>query len=135
MKVEIPRPFLDRFLGEGRPKSVEQYAVIILRDVEELLNTRLIPHPADGCDLPEYGLPDLSVNGRTNGELSRLAWQVKFCLEEYEPRLKHIEVEPLGPSLAEPDKLAVRVTAVLTGFEKQPALHWEMPLSITAASG
>lgn len=128
----MPRPFLDRFLTGPGPADVETYAGIILRDIEELLNSRRSSPLGEDGEEPDlsYGLPDLSLTGRTDGELMQLARAVRSCLEVYEPRLADIRVEALPPEPEDIDRLTVRVTAALTGYEKLPGLTLEMPLNI-----
>lgn len=128
----IPQPFLDRFLGQAGPPDLEAYAEIVLRDVEELLNSRLSsPLGESGEDVEAaYGLPDLTLTGRSDGELLKLAWSVRRCLENSEPRLTNIRVEARPPEPVEIDRLTVRIEASLAGFEKQPGLTLELPVKV-----
>lgn len=134
MKTNIPRPLLDRFLGaSGGPDNLTAYADAVLRDVEALLNTRAVSvFGGDEEDLG-YGLPDLTLAGRGDGELDRLAWRVRSCLDRYEPRLTNIRVEALPPAPGEIERLTVRITAALAGYERRPDLNMEMPLPVGAS--
>ena len=128
----VPRPFLDRFLGKAAPPDLEAYAGIVLRDVEELLNSRLSsPLGEEGGEgEAAYGLPDLTLTGRTEGELMKLALAVRHCLTAREPRLTGIRVEARPPEPAAIDRLIVQIEATLTGFEKHPSLKLEMPVNV-----
>lgn len=137
MRRRIPRPLLDRFLGGPEPPDLGGYADIIVRDVEALLNTRAASVFGDDEEEGDaaYGLPDLTVAGRTEGRLERLAWLVERCLDKYEPRLTRVRVEAWPPSPEDFDRLTVRITAALAGFEKGPVLNLEVPLPAGPAAG
>ncbi len=124
-----PPPLLDRFLGQAGPLSFEAYAGIVLRDAEDLLNTRL-SSPLGEEGGAAYGLPDLTVAGRTGGEFMKLAGAVRHCLETYEPRLKNIRVEARPPDQAEIDSLTIYIEAALTGFENFAPLSLELPVKV-----
>jgi type VI secretion system lysozyme-like protein len=128
----MPRPLLDRFLDRTRSADFEAYAGIVLRDVEELLNSRLSSPLGEFDEDAEvaYGLPDLTLTGRTEGELLKLAWAVRRCLASYEPRLTGIRVEARPPEPVEIDRLTVRIEAGLAGFEKHPGLVLELPVDV-----
>lgn len=125
----MPRPLLDRFLGQTAPPDLEAYAEIILRDAEALLNTRL-SSPLGEAGEAAYGLPDLSLAGRTGGELMKLAGAVRRCLESYEPRLTNIRVEARPPEPVEIDSVTVFIEAGVAGFEKHPPLSLEVPVKV-----
>ncbi len=90
------------------PPDLERYAEIVLRDVEELLNSRLSSPLGEtgGEDEAAYGLPDLTLTGRADGELLKLALAVRRCLSAYEPRLTGLRVTARPPEAADrpPDR-------------------------------
>lgn len=135
-KTRPPRPLLDRFLG-GPPEDLDGYIAVILRDLEALLNTRSDrpPEGGDPATVLDYGLGDLSVAGRSESDLLRLALAVKKRVEVFEPRLCRVQVEPLPELPPEPDRVRLRLTAALAGFETQPRLDLELPLELKPAPG
>ena len=135
-RIRPPRPLLDRFLG-GPPDDLVGYIAVILRDLEALLNTRSgrLPEGGDQATVLEYGLADLSAAGRSQDDLLRLALAVKKRVEVFEPRLCRVQVEPLAEMPPEPDRVRMRLTAALTGFEVQPRLDLELPLELIPAPG
>lgn len=127
-----PAPFLDRFLSKSAAVDAEQYRDSVLRDTEDLLNTRLSSPFGEPGEEPEaaYGLADLSVTGRTEGELMKLACSVRHCLEQYEPRLRDIRVEARPWDAASPDRLTVDIEAALTGLAGAAPLSLEIAVPV-----
>ncbi|MDR2946937.1 MAG: type VI secretion system baseplate subunit TssE [Candidatus Adiutrix sp.] len=132
MKAATPWPLLDRFLSAAGPADAEAYAGLILRDVEELLNSRLSSPLGEAAEESEagYGLADLSLGGRGEGDLLKLARAVRRCLELYEPRLERVRVEARPPSPAEIDTLTVRIEAGLAGADCRHDLALDVPVRV-----
>ncbi len=129
----FPCPLLDRFLEEPEMISPDRYKDIILRDVEELLNSRLSsPLGSAGEDEMScendlrYGLADLS--GGTESELSKSARNIRRCLELYEPRLNVIQVEVVPPESAGDERLTIFIEAGLAGFKPEQSALFEVPI-------
>lgn len=122
-------PFLDRFSAHSTRVTDDEYRGLVLRDAEELLNTRLSSPFGEGNEAA-YGLADLTVCGHTEGELMNAARQIQNCLSAYEPRLSDIRVEPGPIDPASPDTFSVSIEAALTGFPKAPplSLDFRVPL-------
>lgn len=136
LKPRPPRPLLDRFLG-GPPEDLDGYIAVILRDLEALLNTRSDrpPEGEERATVMEYGLGDLNSASRGESDLWRLSLAVKKRVEVFEPRLCRVQVEPLTELPPEPDRVRLRLTAALTGFETWPRLDLELPLELKPAPG
>ena len=137
--LTLPCPLLDPFLGEPERISLDRYKDIILRDLEELFNTRLSsPLGSAGEDELRgetdfhgenqfrYGLADLS--GGTESELSKSARNIRRCLELYEPRLNVIQVEAVPPESAGDECLTIFIEAGLAGFKPEPSALFEVPI-------
>src|SRR5580700_1928717 len=84
-----------------RAQSVRQLKASLRRDLEWLLNTRRNPEAVDGefqeleRSLFNYGLPDLTtLNWESTRDRSYLARMIETVLATFEPRLKHVRVDP-----------------------------------------
>jgi type VI secretion system protein ImpF len=83
-------------------RSIQELKSALRRDLEWLLNTRRIVHPAPEVfnelrhSLYHYGLPDvssLSADAPDTGAI--LMRQIEEAIEEYEPRLSNVRVSRL----------------------------------------
>ena len=87
--------------------TVEKMALVVRRDLEELLNT-LHPHHSFPEQFPEtrdsivtYGLPDLaSIESVSVMQRSAIGGLIKRAVERFEPRLRAVKVSVLS---ADPD--------------------------------
>lgn len=114
----VRQSVLDRLIGadlfrtggskEGRPARTwhESVAVLeqnVLRDVEALLNTRQVAHPA-GTSHPHlaesiynYGLLDVTTLSADSGETAhRIRRHIRETIERFEPRLADVDVVDPG---------------------------------------
>lgn len=108
-KTSYPRPLLDRLLvdesgrGVGPALDGGEYAAIIRRDVELLLNSRsrlrLGEELPDGEEwsVTEYGLPDFShLDPQSAADRAAIADAVAEALGHFEPRLSNVAAEAVA---------------------------------------
>lgn len=87
--------------------TVERMALVVRRDLEELLNT-LHPYHTFPDQFPEtrdsvvtYGLPDLaSIESVSESQRTAIGGLIKRAIERFEPRLRGVRVSMINP---EPD--------------------------------
>lgn len=109
----VQQSVLDRLVDRdprGRTGGVEEwgtsvaaYRHSVLRDLEQLLNTRRTPRPVpEGLELVRssvfrYGLPDLSsLSADSTDDRRLLLREVQETLRAYEPRLAEVRVSAAG---------------------------------------
>ena len=85
---------------QDRAQSIRQLKRSVLRDLENLFNSRnaLAGLDADFTEVrrsvASYGLPDFSqYNIRNPRELLRLTRTIESCVRDFEPRLSEVEVQ------------------------------------------
>jgi type VI secretion system protein ImpF len=98
---------LDRLIGaarRGSPKDdVDQYMDCVLRDLEDLFNTR---RTSDSDDIDDeylensiyaFGIPDFAtLNAASADSEAYLRSLVEEAIKRFEPRLSNVDVEVLG---------------------------------------
>jgi len=105
----VQQSLLDRLTEEPPPRSrsdsVAKYRESVRRDVEWLLNTRRVVHPAPEelqevrHSLYHYGLPDVSSLPADSPESSlRLVRWIEEAVELFEPRLSAVRVSAVRAS-------------------------------------
>lgn len=115
---------LDPLVGDAAPAgweaSVRALQAAVLRDVEDLLNTRRIAEPAPDR-YPEtqrsvyhFGLPDVSsLSGDSEVVRRKLLRQVEECIQLFEPRLTAVRVSPVEVSDDGPRQIRYVIEALL----------------------
>ncbi|MGE0716418.1 MAG: type VI secretion system baseplate subunit TssE [Alphaproteobacteria bacterium] len=100
-------------------QSLAAYRASVIRDLQDLLNTRHPPPPAGaarseaGQSLIVYGLPDLSaMNPRSRTDVERLQRAILGTLRLFEPRLTRVRVTVEHPESVM-GRIAFRVAADL----------------------
>lgn len=115
-----PRSSLD-----DHKESIGKARVIgeLVRDLESLLNSRMRGDsfdPPAGPDILAYGLPDFGValerqtkqsGPEAFGHVHRICRNVAAAIEQFEPRLRHVTVEPEELFNDRDRKLRLRITA------------------------
>jgi len=105
----VQQSLLDRLSDEEPPRnrseSVVRYRESVRRDVEWLLNTRRVVHPAPEAlhevrrSLYHYGLPDVSSLPADSPESRvRLERWIAEAIELFEPRLSSVRVSAVRAS-------------------------------------
>ena len=130
---DLPRArlsVLDRLLDAGeqpgggrslrRTATPEELKQIVRRDLEWLLSTRRAPEQDEpgglGHTVVQYGIPDFSpVSPSDQQALTRIAYEVRTAIEDFEPRLRDVTVR-VEPAL-EPGRVTVTVDALLVAGE------------------
>jgi type VI secretion system protein ImpF len=103
-----------------RGQSVRQLKESVRRDLEWLLNTRLVAIPPDerlrevNRSLYVYGLPDFSAYSLSNpDDQNKLVRHLQIAIKTFEPRLAKVRVVPLEVSGANTRTLRFRIEALL----------------------
>jgi type VI secretion system protein ImpF len=103
-----------------RGQSVRQLKESVRRDLEWLLNTRLVAIPPDerlrhvNRSLYVYGLPDFSAYSLSNpDDQNKLMRHLQIAIKNFEPRLAKVRVVPLEVSGANTRTLRFRIEALL----------------------
>jgi type VI secretion system protein ImpF len=102
-----------------RSESFRRFKEGVKRDIEWLLNTRQLPHPAgEGfAELPlslyNYGLPDItSIGLHSSRDRERLLHMLETAIRRFEPRISGVKVS-LEPMLANTRILRFRIDGML----------------------
>jgi type VI secretion system protein ImpF len=103
-----------------RGQSVRQLKESVRRDLEWLLNTRLVAIPPDerlrhvNRSGYVYGLPDFSAYSLSNpDDQNKLMRHLQIAIKNFEPRLAKVRVVPLEVSGANTRTLRFRIEALL----------------------
>jgi type VI secretion system protein ImpF len=103
-----------------RGQSVHQLKESVRRDLEWLLNTRLVAMPPDGHlrevgrSVYVYGLPDFSAYSLSNpDDQNRLIRHLQTVIKTFDPRLAKVRVVPLEVSGVNTRTLHFRIEALL----------------------
>ncbi len=141
---------LDGGGGQGRPartweESVKLLERNVLRDLEQLLNTRQVSEPAEAPyehlaeSVYNYGLLDfasLSADAAGTGDLIRRL--IKESIDLFEPRLTDVEVVDPGKEESEPDesrsirRIRYRVEATLRTDPDPERVEFDTVLETTS---
>jgi type VI secretion system protein ImpF len=100
--------------------SVRQLRESVRRDLEWLLNTRLVAIPPDerlrelNRSAYVYGLPDFTAYSLSNPkDQNKLIRQLQTAIKNFEPRLARVRVAPLDDSTLRTRTLRFRIEALL----------------------
>jgi type VI secretion system protein ImpF len=104
----------------SRGQSVRQLKESVRRDLEWLLNTRLVAIPPDerlrhvNRSLYVYGLPDFSAYSLSNpDDQNKLMRHLQIAIKNFEPRLAKVRVVPIEVSGTNTRTLRFRIEALL----------------------
>lgn len=95
--------------AEASESPLEVVVASIKRHLVDLLNS----HPGNSASVPELGL--LDFNDATIGVLDlelNIKQAIRHCIERYEPRVQHVDVESL-PNSGDPLQLRFQVHATV----------------------
>lgn len=124
---------LDRLLGKAC--SQDEIRDAILRDLEDLLNTRVaVPagafqaYPMCAASLLNYGVPDFAgLSIRSMEDRNRVCTQLRTAIERHEPRLSRVQariVEEPGTV----NRIHFAISGILTLPSLQEAIDFEAVL-------
>jgi len=120
-------------------QSVRQLKEAIRRDLEWLLNTRLIAVPPStrlrelNRSVYMYGLPDFSAYSLSNPEdQNRLIRHLQTVVKMFEPRLARVKVVPLEISGANTRILRFRIDALLLMAPAPEHISFDTTLQLTS---
>jgi len=139
---------LDRLLDDapdqlsGQERSLFELAAFrrsLARDLESLLNTRLMPedelaasYPRAGASMLRYGIPDLSGISLLNpDDRELLREQLRRAIEVHEPRLSRVRISLDAPRESE-RHLRFRVDAVLKIHPHRPPVTFDATLQLSS---
>jgi type VI secretion system protein ImpF len=122
-----------------RAQSVRQLKASLRRDLEWLLNTRRTPEAA-GSEFQElersvfnYGLPDLTtLNWESTRDRSYLARLIETVLATFEPRIKHVRVDPVGEVSATKNVLRFQIEGLLDMDPAPERISFDTVLQLTS---
>lgn len=111
----------------------------LARDLESLLNTRLMPEdelaakfPRAGASMLRYGIPDLSGISLLNpDDRELLREQLRRAIEVHEPRLSRVRISLDAPRESE-RHLRFRVDAVLKIHPHRPPVTFDATLQLSS---
>jgi len=122
-----------------RGQSVRLLKEAVRRDLEWLLNTRLIAVPPDGRlrevhrSVYVYGLPDFSAYSLSNpDDQARLIRHLQTAIRTYEPRLAKVRVVPLEMEGANTRVLRFRIDALLLMSPAPEHISFDTTLQLTS---
>lgn len=123
-------------LSSGQVSDIETVRQAVLRDVENLLNTRrnTIKPPVSCRHLNEslyvYGLEDFVSQNPKNPEVRKaLKTSIKEAINKFEPRLKHIDVD-FDSEPGNAHNLCFKVKAMLYADPVQEPIYFDTWFSI-----
>ncbi|MTD33565.1 type VI secretion system baseplate subunit TssE [Paludibacterium denitrificans] len=119
--------------------ELTQFKQSLARDLESLLNTRLMPAEVRDDDYPlartsmlNYGIPDLSGISLLNpDDRELLREQLRRAIETHEPRLSRVRVNLDAPREME-RHLRFRVDAVLRIHPHRPPVTFDATLQLSS---
>lgn len=130
---------LDRLMDDdqlnasgGAPLGTAQFRAALLRDLENLLNTRIF-HQSDislyselSQSLLSYGLPDFSrIQFELEAHRQAFAQQVQETIERFEPRFSSVQVSIVPVKNTYERILYLRIQASLKTFPEPTPLVFE----------
>jgi type VI secretion system protein ImpF len=122
-----------------RGQSVHQLKESVRRDLEWLLNTRLVAVPP-GDKLREvkrsvymYGLPDFSAYSLSNpDDQNRLIRHLQSAIKTFDPRLAKVRIVPLDVAGANTRILRFRIEALLLMDPAPERISFDTTLQLTS---
>ena len=122
-----------------RAQSVHHLKESVRRDLEWLLNTRLVAVRPDerlrevNRSVYVYGLPDFTAYSLSNpDDQNRLIRQLQSAIKTFEPRLAKVRVVPLGVAAANTRVLRFRIEALLSMDPAPEHISFDTTLQLTS---
>jgi type VI secretion system protein ImpF len=122
-----------------REQSVHQLKESIRRDLEWLLNTRLVAVPPDdglrevNHSVYAYGLPDFTAYSLSNpDDQNRLVRHLQTAIKAFEPRLAKVRVVPVDVSTANTRIVRFRIEAWLLMDPAPEHISFDTTLQLTS---
>jgi type VI secretion system protein ImpF len=122
-----------------RAQSVHQLKESVRRDLEWLLNTRLVAVPPDdrlrevNRSVYVYGLPDFTAYSLSNpDDQNKLIRHLQTAIKTFEPRLGKVRVVPLGMTGANTRVLRFRIEALLLMDPAPEHISFDTTLQLTS---
>jgi type VI secretion system protein ImpF len=122
-----------------RGQSVHQLKEAVRRDLEWLLNTRIVAVPPDSRlrevnrSVYVYGLPDFTAYSMSSPEdQSRLIRHLQTAIKRFDPRLDKVRVVPLDVEGANTRILHFRIEALLLMDPAPEHISFDTTLQLTS---
>ena len=132
-------PRNSRELPLTRAQSVHRLKESVRRDLEWLLNTRLVAVPPDerlrevNRSLYVYGLPDFSAYSLSNPEdQTRLVRHLQAAIQRFERRLAKVRVAPAEAASGDTRTLRFRIEALLVMDPAPEHITFDTVLQLTS---
>ena len=132
-------PRNSREAAPSHTQSVRQLKEAVRRDLEWLLNTRIVAVPPDSRlrevnrSVFVYGLPDFTSYSLANPEdQSRLIRQLQNAIKIFEPRLDRVRIVPLDVEGANTRILHFRIEALLLMDPAPEHISFDTTLQLTS---
>lgn len=113
------QPEVSRESAQERMPSFHQIKATVVRDLEQLLNTKsqILPVPAAYKELNDslflYGLPDFTAqNPKSPSVKGQLRQELERVISKFEPRLKNVSVQ-IEAQAEEAQSLRLKISALL----------------------
>ena len=122
-----------------RSQSAHQLKEAVRRDLEWLLNTRVVAVPPDSrlCEVNRsvyaYGLPDFTAYSIANPEdQSRLIRHLQNAIKIFDPRLDKVRIVPLNVDITNTRVLRFRIEALLLMPPAPEHISFDTTLQLTS---
>jgi type VI secretion system protein ImpF len=122
-----------------RGQSVHQLKESVRRDLEWLLNTRLVAVPPDDKlrevkrSVYMYGLPDFTAYSLSNpDDQNRLVRHLQSAIKTFDPRLAKVRIVPLEVAGANTRILRFRIDALLLMDPAPERISFDTTLQLTS---
>jgi type VI secretion system protein ImpF len=132
-------PRISKEIALTREQSLHQLKESVRRDLEWLLNTRLVPVPTADLlrevnhSMYAYGLPDFTAYSLSNpDDRSRLVRHLHAAIKTFEPRLAKVRIVPVESSIANTRILRFRIEALLLVDPAPEHISFDTTLQLTS---
>jgi len=122
-----------------REQSLRRLRESVRRDLEWLLNTRLVAVPPDDMlrevnhSVYAYGLPDFTAYSLSNpDDQNRLVRHLQTAIKMFEPRLAKVRIVPLDVSITNIRILRFRIEALLLVDPAPEHISFDTTLQLTS---
>jgi type VI secretion system protein ImpF len=134
-------PRISREGALTRSQSLRQLKEAVRRDLEWLLNTRMVAVLPDSAlrevnrSVYLYGLPDFTAYSLSNPEdQSRLIRHLQHAIAIFDPRLDKVRIVPLDVEGANTRILRVRIEALLLTDPAPERIYFDTTLQLTSGA-
>jgi len=132
-------PRSSRETALNREQSLRRLRESVRRDLEWLLNTRLVAVPPDDMlrevnhSVYAYGLPDFTAYSLSNpDDQNRLVRHLQTAIKMFEPRLAKVRIVPLDVSFTNTRVLRFRIEALLLMDPAPEHISFDTTLQLTS---